>query len=521
MLAAGSRYETALRRLLAVQKAADELIPFTKLVMPTPDDPDNPDKSLYTDAKHHRVLAAALEELEKGTFKRIIVNMPPRHGKTELASKKFIAWWWGRHPTDSFIFGTYNEKFAWDIGRSVRGVIAHPSFAQVFPDFALKDGSSSQDRLETTQGGVGAFVGRGGTTTGRGGHILVIDDPIKDQAEANSPTVRDTLWEWFTNVVATRAMNKDARILLIQTRWHEDDLVGRITDPTNSYYDENEARQWKIIDLPALALDDNDALGRKEGEALWPERFDVEFLTKQRRLNPRGFSALYQGRPSAEGGNFFRDDWIRTYKPNELPKNLRYYYASDHAVSQRQDRDKTVLIAVGVDDKDNVWVLPDTWWRAASTDKVVEAMVQAMRNRKPLLWWAERGHISKSIGPFLRKRMLEEHVNCAIVEVVPIADKQTRAQSIQGRMAMGKVFFPATAPWFHEARDQLLKFPASAHDDFVDALAYIGLGLNMQASAGQVRALARTAKAGTFAELFDNSNRERRERKMARDTGGW
>jgi predicted phage terminase large subunit-like protein len=317
-------------------------------------------------------------------------------------------------------------------------------------------------------------------------------------------------------------MTDAAWMLLIQTRWHEDDLVGRLTDPMNSFYDEDEARQWKIINLPALAIEgEADPLGRKPGVALWPERFSAEWLEGRRRINPRSFSALYQGRPSAEGGNFFQDKWIRTYKPNELPSNLRYYVASDHAVSTKQDRDKTCMIPIGVDERDNIYVLPDVWWRSANTEQAVEAMVAIMRTRKPLYWWAERTHITKSIGPFLRKRMLEANVHCAIMEVVPLADKQTRAQSIQGRMSMGKVYFPERAPWFTAARDQLLKFPAGAHDDFVDALAYIGLGLNMQASAGQVRKLAAEPKSGTFAELLANSNRDRRAAKEAAAAGGW
>jgi len=316
-------------------------------------------------------------------------------------------------------------------------------------------------------------------------------------------------------------MDKHARILLIQTRWHEDDLVGRLTDENNPNFDPDEAKHWKIIDLPALAFNDKDPLGRKEGEALWPDRFDEEFLERQRRINPRVFSALYQGRPAADGGNFFKDTWIKEYSPHELPKNLRYYCASDHAVSTRQDRDKTVLIPVGVDNHDNIWILPDVWWRAANAEQQVEAMLKLMRQHKPHFWWGERGHISKSIGPFLRKRMLEENVHCAVIDVVPLQDKQTRAQSIQGRMAMGKVFFPSKAPWFHQARDQLLKFPAGANDDFVDALAYIGLGLNSMASAGQLRQLAKQPKSNTFGMLLETSNKERRERRAMSENGGW
>lgn len=517
---ARTREDVLIERLKAIVEAEAQLVPFTRLMMPDPKHPEDASLSRYKDAKHHRCIAAALEEIEAGRVQNLIINCPPRHGKTELASKKFIPFYIGRNPHNSVIFGTYNQTYADDIGRAVRSAMQHPAFRQIFPDVRLKDGSAAVDRLETEQGGILAFVGRGGTTTGRGGDLIVIDDPIKDRKEANSRLIRDQLWDWFTDVIKTRRMDKNARMLLIQTRWHEDDLVGRLTDPTNEFYDPDEAANWTVIDLPALALD-NDPMGRAPGEALWPERFDREYLLGQQRANAKGFSALYQGRPSPEGGAFFLDEYLRTYKPADLPKELRIYAASDHAVGTEQDRDKTVLLVVGVDPKGNIWVLPDTVMRHLAADKAVEEMLRIMRTRRPLIWWAEKSHISKSIGPFLRRRMREEGVNCAIHEVTPVADKMSRAQSIHARAAMGRVFFPERALWWPEARDQLLKFPQAAHDDFVDALAWIGLGLAIQVSARTDADKPTAPKARTFGELLEQSNRERRAASLERQTGGW
>ena len=311
-----------------------------------------------------------------------------------------------------------------------------PPYAQVFPGTTLKTDSKASDRLETTEGGILAFVGRGGTTTGRGGDLLVIDDPIKDRMEADSPTIRDTLWTWFTQVIASRLMDETGRIMLIQTRWHQDDLIGRLTDPHNSYYDPEEAAEWRIIDLPALAFDDGkDPLRRQVGEPLWPGRFGKTYLQALQRRDVRGFSALYQGRPSPAGGTFFSVDWLHTYRPNDLPSSLRCYAASDHAVALKQGSDKTCLMVVGIDKDDLIWVLPDLVWRQMNAEQTVESMLRMMKAHRPLFWWAERGHISKSIGPFLRKRMLETHTFCSLIEMQPIADKQTRAQSIQGRLS--------------------------------------------------------------------------------------
>lgn len=316
-------------------------------------------------------------------------------------------------------------------------------------------------------------------------------------------------------------MDKTARIIIVQTRWHEDDLVGRITDPTNDYFDPDEARQWKVIDLPALATE-NDPLGRIPGQALWPERFDAQFLLDRQRADPRGFAALYQGRPTPDGGTFFKSENLKTYKPNDLPKDLRYYVASDHAVSLVQGSDKTCILPIGVDKDDNIYVMPDVYWKVAPTDQVVDAMLALMRKYKPLLWWAEKSHITKSIGPFLRKRMREEEVYCSIHEVTPLADKQTRAQSIQGRSAMGKVYFPERTPWWPAARDELLKFPNGAHDDFVDALSYIGIGISLQVAARPKKPLKNQQdQRMTFGRLMTESNRARREAAISRQTGGW
>jgi len=517
-----ARRVDVLRRLLAAKSAADSILDYSRITMPDSTDPSANPRTRYHTGRHHELIARKLQDLVDGRSRRVILNLGPRHGKTQLASKDFLAWFSAKFPELSLIFGTYNETFAADVGRAVRDKIQSSEHKLVFPLHQLKDGSEAAQRLETTKGGQLSFVGRGGTITGRGGHGIVLDDPIKDRKEADSKLIRDQLWTWFTQVIMTRQMTSEAWVILIQTRWHEDDLVGRLTDPMNPFYDPDEAKLWTVVDLPALAFDDGtaDPLGRLPGEALWPERFPVPFLLAQQRLDPRGFQALYQGRPSAGQGAFFRSEWIQTYRPDELPKNLRVYIASDHAVSTNQARDKTALVPVGVDERDNIYVLPDTWWQHAPADVVTEAMLNLMRTRNPVYWWAERGHITKSIGPFLRKRMQEERVYCAIIEVTPTADKQSRAQSIQGRMAMGKVFFPAFATWWPEARDQLLKFPNGAHDDFVDALAYIGLGLAHQLTASH-RPTASPSRAGTFRAMFDEIRKQEAHNRRQKQASGW
>lgn len=508
------RQITAAERLLRLKRSKNSLLGFTQFTMPDHENPDDHLKSRYTPAKHHEVIAAALEECEAGRMPRLIITMPPRHGKSELASRRFPAWFMGRDPYRQMIFATYNQEFAQDFGRSVRETMRMPVYQQVFPGCKLRTGSAAADRIQTDEGGLAVFVGTGGSLTGRGADLLIIDDPIKDREEADSKTFRDKLWSWFTEVAMTRLM-PGGRVVIIMTRWHEDDLIGRLTDKSNPCFNPDEAVNWKVLALPAIA-DEDDPMGRKPGEALWPERFPLESLDQIRRLNARGFSALYQGRPTPDDGDYFKRDWVKTYIPSELPKNLRYYAASDHAVSIAQDADKTCLMIVGVDEDDNIWVLPDVWWRRAQTDVVCDGMLDLMRRHKPMLWWAEKGHISKAIGPFLRKRMHEESIYCAIDEVNPAKDKQTRAQAIRGRMAMGKVFFPRFAHWWQDALNEMLKFPSARHDDFVDALAHIGMGLSLQVSANKALEVKESGpKTGTIAWVkYSSKMKEWRENRL-------
>ena len=510
----------AAKRAKMALEARDDFLKFVKLTMPDIEDPENVDISIFKDAKHHRALAKVLEKVEKGHIPRLIVTLPPRHGKTELISRRFIPWLLGRAPYRNIIFATYNEPFSQDIGSDCRNIMQSPSFKQVFPKFRFRMGGLSREKLQAAEGGMAAFVGRGGSITGRGADILIIDDPIKDSEEAQSPTLRAKLWDWFTQVAMTRLMTKFACVVVVHTRWHEDDLIGRITDPTNPCYSDEEASKWKIINLPAIAKE-NDPLGRELGEALWPERFDLEFLNAAKQLDSKGFSALYQQQPTPEDGDLFRADWIVTYDKSRLPTDLRIYAASDHAIGTDKTRnDSTVMIVGGVDQYGDLYLL-DVWWEKAGSDKQVEAMLRLAKQWKPLLWFAEKGHISKAIGPFLRKRMQEERNYFTVEEVTPVTNKVQRAQSIMGRMSMKKVKFPKHAPWFIDARDELLKFPNARHDDFVDALAWLGRAVDRMSMPSSVRPVESEIKYGTLGWLkADAAHREQRS-KLESAIRGW
>jgi predicted phage terminase large subunit-like protein len=510
----------AAKRAKAAVEARDDFLKFVKFTMPDIENPEDVELSTFKDAKHHRALAKVLEKVEKGHIPRLIVTLPPRHGKTELISRRFIPWLLGKGPYRNIIFATYNEPFSQDIGGDCRNIMQSPSFKQVFPKFRFRLGGLSREKLQAAEGGMAAFVGRGGSITGRGADILIIDDPIKDSEEAMSPTLRQKLWDWFTQVAMTRLMTKFAAVVVVHTRWHEDDLIGRITDPSNPCYSEEEAAKWKIINLPAIAID-NDPLGRKPGEALWPERFDLDFLNAAKTLDPRGFSALYQQRPTPDDGDLFRAEWLVTYEKSELPSDLRIYAASDHAIGEDKTRnDATVMIVGGADKYGDLYIL-DVWWEKQGADKQVEAMLRLAKQWKPILWFAEKGHISKAIGPFLRKRMQEERTFFSVEEVTPIGNKVQRAQSIMGRMSMKKVKFPKHAPWVMRAREELLKFPNARHDDFVDALAWLGRAVDRMAAPSSPRQEKSQAQYGTLGWLKADAAYREKQQRLAAALKGW
>lgn len=502
------------QRLELCARAQDDLLTFAQLTSADPQFPDNLEFSRYHVARHHRYLASVLTAVEMGLLTRVIISLPPRHGKTELVARKFIPWSLGRDPTQHIIFATYNEEFALDHGRDIRATMSAPIYRQIFGNTRLQIGSAASDRLQTNKGGIAFFVGRGGSVVGRGAHKLLLDDIIKDREEADSRLTRNKTWSWLTDVAMSRLMNSFSAVLIILTRWHDDDIVGRLTDPRNPFYVPEIAKQWTVINIPALALED-DVLGREVDEPLWGERFTRDYLEDMRRLNPESFSAIWQGRPSLAEGSFFTRQCVVPYKRNELPhvSQLRLYGASDHATATDQSNDKTCMGLVGVDEARDIWVLPDLFWRRASTATVVEAMLEYFR-RGPLLWWAEKDQIYRSIEPFLRIRMIEQGIYASIHQLVSTKDKEARAQPIQARMSMGRVRLPAFAPWFQEAQDELFSFPHGARDDFVDFMSLIGRGLAIQVPARAREGDRQVGpKVGTFGYLKQQSARtERRHR---------
>lgn len=485
-MATGTKAQALISKKIAALKAQTSLLAYTKFTMPDPEAPDDVTRSLYDAQAFHESVADALERVERGEIQQLIFCMPPRHGKTELATKRLAAWLHGKHPRWDIIVATYSDEKAWEFGGDTRSILQSPQHKQVFPEYTLRRGSTAKDFMQSVQGGKILFKGRGGALTGSGMHIGLADDLFKDDKEAQSQAIRDQAWNWFTRVFMTRRMGPKL-VILTMTRWHSDDIIGRLTDPTNDNWREEVSKRWKIIRFPAIAEDD-DVLKRKKGEPLWGERYGLDFFEEQRAMDPLGFEAMYQQNPTVADGVLFRRENIRYYRtvgdPGGgivlLPKDLRLYGGSDHAVKTGQRNDPSCLIKAGVDQFGNIYLL-DVLWGKIKTDAAVEALIDM--GSDTLLWFAGRDHITQSIGPFLYKRMEERRQYVNIREIPAIGDKEQRAQPMSGLIGRQKVFFPRDAPWTERAITELLGFPNANHDDFVDALACLGLGLRNQINA--------------------------------------
>jgi len=376
-----------------------------------------------------------------------MIFMPPRHGKSELASKRFPAWCLGRNPTRQIIAASYNSDLANDFGRNVRNIVAEPEFGQVFPGVALAADSQAANRMNTNHGGAYVAAGVGTAVTGRGAHIALIDDPFKDREEADSERRRNTVWDWYRSTLYTRLMPGGA-IVLIQTRWHEDDLAGRLL--------EQEPDQWQVLELPAVS---------DTGQALWPEWYDKPALDRIKdTIGPREWSALYQQKPQPDEGTFFRREWFQTW--GKLPA-LRYYGTSDYAVTDGGG-DYTVHRLWGIASDGDVYRV-DGWRGQTTSDQWIEAKLDLIAKYKPLAWFGEGGVIQKAIEPMLRRRMRERNVHCRLEWLSSVSDKPTRARSFQAMAATQRVFFEPGADL-----SEFLVFPAGKHDDDVDTASLIG-----------------------------------------------
>lgn len=494
--AASKNTSTAVKELANRALARKHLLPFVERFNPK-----------YMAGWVHKDICQRLEKFSRDVAARksprLMLFMPPRHGKSTLSSISFPAWHLGNYPDHEVISCSYSGSLAMKFSRKVRNMLRDPAYEVIFPQCELDPDSQSAEEWLTTAGGGFVAAGVGGGITGKGAHVLVIDDPVKNREEAESAIVKEQTQDWYTSTAYTR-LAPGGGVLIILTRWADDDLAGWLLSEA-----ENGGEKWEVVKYPAIA--EVDEPYRDKGEPLHEARYDLAALKRiERAVGPRDWSSLYQQNPVPDTGAYFTTSMISYYERQQLDhKSLKFYQAWDLAIGQKDRNDFTVGMTVGVDRMDNIYLV-DVARGKWDGGQIVEKILDSYQLWRPAMVGIEKGHIEMSIGPFLRKRVQERKLFEAYFHDLRTGrrDKEARSRAIQGRMQQGKVFFPKGAPFTPTLVNELLRFPAGEHDDQVDALAWIGL---MMAEFSTVKLPTDPKKIG-WRERLDSMNSVRRSR---------
>lgn len=423
------------------------------------------------DRPHHLHILEALERLTSGDTDRMMIFVPPRHGKTTLVTERYTAWVLEQQPETSVILAAYNQTLAEKFSRRIRNIVRERVTLNR-ERFAVTD-------WETEQGGGVRAAGVGGGITGMGGELIVIDDPIRGREEADSPAYRERVWDWYTDDLYTRR-EPGAKMILILTRWHQDDLAGRILRS-------EDGPNWEVVHIPAIAMDD-DPLEREPGEALWPERVPVADIENYRKFNERGYWSLYQGMPQPEGGAIFLRDWwdgVNRYDINDQTiKNLVVgrYMLVDTAEETHENAAYTSCLTLEVMPDYTVHVRDV--YRARLSIPELQPMVERHAKR-----WNRDGKLRQVRIEYASSgRGVVQNIRASspawlqklVQEYRPRVSKVDRAKQVTIFCANNMVKLPwpdEAAPWLHDFESELFAFPQSAQADQVDCFSMGLIGL--------------------------------------------
>lgn len=449
----------ALEELEAQDRARSSLLDFTLYTKPD-----------YDLSWHHRLLFETLDRFACGEIQRLIIQMPPRHGKSELVSRRLPAYLFGRNPDTQIISASYGADLAQRMNRDVQRIMDNPGYLRIFPGTRL-----SGENVRTVAGGalrnsdifeiVGArgvyrSAGVGGAITGMGCNVAIIDDPIKNQEEADSLVYREKVWEWYTSTLYTRLENP-GQVLLTMTRWHEDDLAGRLLAQAKA---DPEADQWEVLSLPAIRdTDDNPLDPREMGEALWPTKYPLPRLNKLRAQGSRVWNALYQQRPSAAAGNIIKRGDIRYY--DKLP-DLQEVMISVDATFTAKAKSDFVAMQVWGRDRANKYLMDQVYRQMGITDTIKALLGLAAKYPRATLKLIE----NKANGPAIEDLLKGEVSGLVLWE--PRGDKVSRMNAVAPQFEAGNVLLPNPSlnPWVAELVEEVVSFPNAAHDDRSDAM---------------------------------------------------
>lgn len=412
--------------------------------------------------RHHRIIADALERVQRGELKRLCISLHPRAGKSLLVSELFPQWFMGLRPEAQLIAVSYASALAQQFGGKVRQAMTDPEYVKVFPGAQPWGRSRAGAQWTTRANGVYKSVGVGGAITGFGGDLILVDDVVKSKATAMSPTYQAMLREFFGATLYTRLMPGGAMILMM-TRWHKDDMIGYVL---REFADAG----WEYINIPALAVEDNDLLGRMQGEAMWPEFFDEKALADIRKTLPEDdWQALYQGSPTGAGGLLIEAEDFGFYRQSELPP-LRYVYSTwDTASSTRNSADFSAGFVLGLpldlSDK-SIYVLDRFKGRVDFNDLQSEFIAMAARNRCNinLVEYASSG--------IQLVQSLDRLTKLPIKPVIVGSDLYARVSAVLPvlKQRPAHIKLPLECKWTDDVITEHCDFPKGSHDDQISSL---------------------------------------------------
>lgn len=436
----------------AIADCRADLLTFTKTMFKARKGAD------MKEAPHQQIVCNALERVVLGKTKRLIINIPPRSGKTEMAVISFIAWCMGNWPDCEFIHASYSKRLATNNTFNARAVMQHETFAEIFGAPALRQDSNAKDEFRTEQGGIVYATGNDGTITGYGagkmrstfGGAIVLDDPHK-AGEGNSETIRQNVIDWFSTTIESRKNSPDTPIILIMQRLHEGDLSGFLLEGGNG-------ETWEHVNIPAIT---------KDGQSFWPEQFPLDDLQRMERTDAYRFAGQYMQNPAPIGGGLLKDEWWRFY--TVAPKLTHRIIYADTAQKTKEHNDFSVFQCWGCT-TDGQAVLID---QVRGKWEAPELLIQARA------FWAKHKALDKGI---LRAMKIEDKVSgTGLIQtlkregipVLPIqrnTDKVTRAMDVAPMIQSGNVLLPQNAPWLSDFLAEASVFPNGAHDDQLDPM---------------------------------------------------
>jgi len=415
----------------------------------------------FIEGTHHRIIAEKLERIASGDLKRLIVNMPPRHSKSEFASYLMPSWFLGRNPKLKIIQATMNTELAVRFGRKVRDLIADPIYREIFPDTDLKQDSQAAGRWETSVGGEYFAAGVGAAMTGRGADLLIIDDPHSEQ-DALSASAYDNAYEWYTSGPRQR-LQPGGTIIIVQTRWSKKDITGRLLAAQAK---DVMADQWEVVEFPAIM---------PSGEPLWPEFWEKDELLKVKAsLSVGKWNAQWQQNPTSEETAVVKRDWWRVWEEDDIP-DLDYVIQSyDTAYSKRETADYSAITTWGVfqphRNGDQHLILMDAKKGRWNFPELKEVSLEENEYWEPDLILIEAKASGQSLADEMRL------MNLPVATFSPgrrkggNLDKTTRMHIVSPIFESGKVWYPEGEKFADEVIEEVASFPNGDHDDFCDSM---------------------------------------------------